>query len=399
TDNLFTLPPHSATTSKVHPTDTDNAIDNEESDFQCRAGVKKRKSDDEEDNQKNNSYRRRFLIGLAAMRSWTNPMTSPSGKRTPLHSDTSASLVASRVHFAVNSVSLARAARLKQTKILISDATMCQRHIQLPTVFSNGPYRFTFTFTMQASDLHRVAVVTHLPRREIFFFDSLASSEHDIKMSRDQLQLAKLLVSLAKSLFLEEVAKHYRQAKLEGRDTKYWRLSYAIYCDRWPTDDPGFHHTLDKFKDAVILRAYQYREARGPEQHWERVLNLSYDRLHRKSVVETARTLGFPNFNLLDPSWYENISDEEGVGPSVSKVLDDGEPGAHGHEKREGENGQEEGNDSSDDGDTVVNFFVRPRTPPFDIVDHEPMAIRLKSEHRPSKQRKTKTKTRRRRQC
>ena len=87
------------------------------------------------------------------------------------------------------------------------------------------------------------------------------------------------------------------------------------------------------------------------------------------------------------------------MGPSVSKVLDDGEPGAHGHEKREGENGQEEGNDSSDDGDTVVNFFVRPRTPPFDIVDHEPMAIRLKSEHRPSKQRKTKTKTRRRRQC
>ena len=71
-------------------------------------------------------------------------------------------------------------------------------------------------------------------------------------MLREQIPPEKLHISLGKSLFFEEVGKHYWLAKSEGREPRFWRLAYEVYRDRWPTDDPGFYHSMGDVSTSMI---------------------------------------------------------------------------------------------------------------------------------------------------
>ncbi|PPQ96325.1 hypothetical protein CVT26_004951 [Gymnopilus dilepis] len=123
-------------------------------------------------------------------------------------------------------------------------------------------------------------------------------------MPKPSNSLKHLVIQDAKFDCFKVAAQYLGQASAEGRLGDFVKAVQRVYMDRWPNDEE-----VDCEKVYLSLAMASISCAQDPALHWETVLNVNYDRLHRPTLRDIARRRGLERYEWPAPAQEHTSTD------------------------------------------------------------------------------------------
>ncbi|PPQ86821.1 hypothetical protein CVT26_000979 [Gymnopilus dilepis] len=116
-------------------------------------------------------------------------------------------------------------------------------------------------------------------------------------MPEPSMLMKHLVIQDAKFDCFRTAAQYLGQASDEGRLADFLSAVLRVYLDRWPNDEEV---NIEKVHLGLAMASLSC--AQDPVLHWETVLSVDYDRLHRPTLRDVARLRGFEHYNWPMPT-------------------------------------------------------------------------------------------------
>ncbi|PPQ74241.1 hypothetical protein CVT26_004437 [Gymnopilus dilepis] len=165
---------------------------------------------------------------------------------------------------------------------------------------------------------------------------------------------------LVKHLVLEDAkfdcfktaAQFFSQASTEGRLGDFLNAVRRIHRDRWPDEE---EIDLEKISLSLAIASMSCTPSQDPKLHWETVLDLEYDRIHRPSLRDIARRRGYEHYDWPTTAHEMMMATTTGTDP-LKKADEVSKDGIDNHA-----NGVESGDGSSRSADNGADLdFFKP---------------------------------------